>query len=155
MTHTAPTTPAVDDTPPNASATRSIALQLKMACAGTIGFAILILLGVHPATDWPVRWFGDLLFWPLGDMTSELQDEARLLAAIIGGIMTGFGLLIWMLVDELIDDHPAVLRRLVMTTMAVWFILDSGGSIIAGAPLNVVGNIGFLLMFILPARRLA
>ena len=41
-----------------------------------------------------------------------------------------------------------------MTVMAVWFVIDGAGSIAAGAPLNLVGNVAFLVMFILPARRL-
>ncbi len=152
MTNTAPNPVSAEPTAPDNHS--SIARQLKIACAGTIGFAVLIGFGSHPATDLPVRWFGDLLFWPLGDAATELQDEARLLAAILGGIMTGFGLLIWMLVDALIEDHPKLLRRLIVTVMAVWFVIDGAGSIAAGAPLNLVGNVAFLVMFILPARRL-
>lgn len=134
--------------------TRTIALQIKAASVAAIGFALMIGLGSHPATDLPLRWFGDLLFWPLGDRAAVLGDEARLVAAILGGIMTGFGLMIWMLTDALIDSDPKLLRRVIVTVMAVWFVVDSTGSVAAGAPLNVVGNLGFLALFVIPARRL-
>ena len=81
-------------------------------------------------------------------------NEARLVAAILGGVMTGFGLLFWMLTDALIDDDPKLLRKLILTVLTVWFVIYSAGSVAAGAPLNVVGNVGFLAMYVLPARRL-
>ena len=150
MTTTTTITQSTASTPD----TRSIALQLKTACAVTIGFSLLIGLGSHPSTDFAVRWLSDLLFWPLGDPVDMFTNEARLVAAILGGVMTGFGLLFWMLTDALIDDDPKLLRKLILTVLTVWFVIDSAGSVAAGAPLNVIGNIGFLAMYVLPARRL-
>lgn len=130
------------------------ATQLKAASIITIGFALMIAFGAHEATDGPLRWFADLLFWPLGDAASVLTDESQLLAAILGGVMTGWGLTLYMLTDALADDHPALLKRIVVTAMIVWFVVDSAGSIASGGWLNVIGNIGFGALFAIPAMRL-
>ena len=129
------------------------ATQLKIASIGTIGFALMIAFGAHERTDGPLRWFADLLFWPLGD-PQVLTNEAQLLAAILGGIMASWAVLVWMLTNALADEQPLLLRRLILTVMAIWFVIDSAGSIASGGWLNVVGNIGFLALFVLPARRL-
>lgn len=130
------------------------ATQLKLASIGTLGFAVMIAFGSHDLTDGPLRWFADLLFWPLGD-PQVMTNEAQLLAAILGGIMASWAVLVWLLTDALATNHPQLLRRLVLTMMAVWFVIDSTGSVASGAWLNVIGNLGFLALFVLPARRLS
>lgn len=128
--------------------------QLKAASIGTLGFALMIVLGSHEATDGPLRWFADLLFWPLGD-PQTLTDEAQLLAAILGGVMASWAAIIWLLTDSLAQEQPLILRRIILTAMAIWFVIDSVGSVASGGWLNVVGNVGFLAIFVLPAWRLA
>lgn len=130
------------------------ATQLKLASLAAIGFAVMIAFGSHAATDGLMRWFADLLFWPLGD-PAVMTDEAQLLAAISGGIMASWGVMIWMLTDALADAQPHLLRRIVLVAMTVWFIIDSIASVASGGWLNVIGNLAFLAMFVLPARRLA
>lgn len=147
------TTTSAPRTAPSATGLASPTTQLKIASASTIGFGVLIAFGAHPRTDGPLRWFADLLFCPLGD-SALLTDEAQLLAAILGGVMVSWAGLFWLLTDALAEDQPKLLKRLIFTTMTVWFVIDSAGSIASGGWLNVVGNIAFLAMFVLPARRL-
>lgn len=40
----------------------------------------------------------------------------------------------------------------IMTGITFWFVTDSTASILSGAPVNAVLNIGFLLLFALPLR---
>lgn len=127
--------------------------QLKASCVLTIGFGLMIAFGAHELTDGPLRWFADLLFWPLGD-PAILTDEAQLLSAILGGVMTSWAVLIWMLTDALGTEKPELLRRIIFTTMAIWFVIDSAASVASGGWLNVIGNIGFLAMFVIPTSRL-
>jgi hypothetical protein len=152
------TTPRDTNTSQNTLETpgrRTVANQLKLASIFTVGFGILIAFGSHTLTDGPLRFFADLLFWPLGDAAMITPtDEAQLLAAILGGVMTSWGVLLWLLTDSLVRDRPTLLKRLILTTMAIWFVIDSAGSIASGGWLNVVGNLGFLALFVLPARKL-
>lgn len=146
-------TKSIPQTVPSTN-TQSISRQLKASSVGTILFALMISLGSHPSTDLLYRWFSDFIFLPIGDPVSELTEEARLLAAILGGIMTGFAIFVWMLTDALIDENPLLLRKIIMTVMAVWFVVDGTGSFAAGAWVNVIANTGFLAMFVVPAWRL-
>lgn len=127
--------------------------QLKFAAAITFGFALMIVFGSHELTDAPLRWFADLLFWPL-DEAQVMTDSGQLLAAILGGIMASWAVLMWLLTNALAVSEPQLLRRLILTTMTVWFVIDGLGSVASGAWLNVIGNLGFLALFVLPARRL-
>lgn len=140
-----PATPTAGPTDPRT--------QLKVASAVAIGFGLLIGLGSHDATDLGLRWFADLLFAPVGD-PPVLTREARLLAAILGGVMTSWGVMVWMLTSALAERDPIVLRRIILTTMVVWFVLDGAGSIASGGWLNLIGNTAFLALFVIPALRL-
>lgn len=140
-------------TPTTSTGLASPAGQLKFASGATAAFGLMIALGAHERTDGLLRWFADLLFWPLGD-PAMLTDEAQLLAAILGGVMVGWAVLFWMLTDALAAEQPTLLKKLVFTSIAVWFVVDSAASVASGGWLNVVGNIGFLALFVLPARRL-
>ena len=45
------------------------------------------------------------------------------------------------------------LAVLILGSVALWFLIDSTGSLAAGAPLNILGNLVFLAMFLWPLRR--
>ena len=149
MTTTTPTQPSTN----SATGLSDPETQLKLASIFTLGFALMIAFGSHELTDGPLRWFADLLFWPLGD-PQIVTNEAQLLAAILGGIMASWAVLVWMLTDALAAEQPLLLRRLILAMMAIWFVIDSAGSVASGGWLNVIGNLGFLALFVLPARRL-
>lgn len=131
----------------------SVERQLKTASAITIGFALLIGAGSFAPTDWPTRLLADVMFLPWGSEV-ELTEEGRLLAAILGGVMTAWALTYWLMTDLLLRNHPKELKRIIMITIPVWFVLDSAGSIAAGAWINAIANSSFLVMFVVPARRL-
>ena len=44
-------------------------------------------------------------------------------------------------------------RSLILTSIGAWFVIDSAGSILAGAPVNALFNVGFLAMFAVPLWR--
>ena len=51
--------------------------------------------------------------------------------------------------------HPMLGRSLILKSIMTWFLIDSSMSIAAGVPLNVIGNLGFLLVFTLPVLGIA
>lgn len=128
-------------------------VQLKIASILTAGLGLFFVSGAHDTTDGLLRWIADLIFWPVGD-PAAFSNEAQLLAAILGGVMVSWAVLIWMLTNALGHDKPQVLRQNIFLVMAIWFIIDSAGSVASGGWLNAVGNVGFLAMFIVPASRL-
>lgn len=123
---------------------------LKFGSALTIFFGALIAAAAVPALSGPVQYLADLIFFPLDGLQSVAAQETRLMNAIGGGVMVGWGLMLWMLATELYPKKPALARKIIMTSIIAWFIIDSGGSVLAGAPLNALGNTSFLLIFCLP-----
>lgn len=126
---------------------------LKAASAIVIAFGLVMTLGAMPATSAPVALLVDLVFWPLDGQQRVSAPETRLLWAISGGILTGWGLLLWQLSTRLYPRDPRLARSLILTSISVWFVVDSLGSVLAGAPLNAAFNVGFLLLFFIPLWR--
>lgn len=126
---------------------------LKVASALTIGFGLLIGLAAHPATAGVTLVLTDLIFWPVDGAQTLAAPETRLLCAIIGGVMAGWGLMMWLVTTRLYPRDPALARMLILTGIGTWFVIDCAGSLVAGAPLNVLFNVVFLLLFVIPLRH--
>ena len=130
--------------------TQSTVTWLKVASAIVIGFGGMIALAAHPATSGLTGFLVDLVFWPLDGAQNIAVSEFRVLSAISGGIMVGWGLMLWLLSTHLYLRDPGLARTIILTSVGAWFVVDSTASIVAGAPLNAVLNLGFLFMFYLP-----
>ncbi len=130
-------------------------LWLKIGSGLTVFFGLLIAAAATPAAAAPVEFLADLIFYPIDSAQSVAAPETRLIGAIGGGVMTGWGLMLWMLSTRLYPREPALARQLIITSIVVWFIVDSAGSIMSGAPLNALFNVSFLLIFCVPLWRAA
>lgn len=117
-----------------------------------IGFGAVIAMASIPATATPTVLLADMVLWPIDDGQS-LTPESRLLAAILGGVMLGFGTTILLLVSRIYPREPQLVRAVILPGVWVWFVVDSLGSVAAGAPLNAVLNVGFLMAFLVPWWR--
>mgnify|MGYP001822871699 CR=1 FL=1 len=126
---------------------------MKTAAALVVGFGVLALMGAHPATAEPLRFLIDMLFWPVNGAEDLSASATRLVCAIGGGLMVGWGLMLWQVATRLYPRDPELARTMILTSIGAWFIVDSAGSIAAGAPVNAVLNIGFLLAFAIPLWR--
>lgn len=111
-------------------------------------FALAVLPIFHPAA-----WlFLQLAYWPLTDVPEALAAPAGLLVAITGGLTMGIGAVMWAL-GTYVTPISAGAARWVTTTMGwAWFSVDSTASILAGAPMNVVLNLVFLVLILQAAR---
>ncbi len=125
-------------------------LWLKTGSVITLVTGLIIAAAAVPALNAPTLWLFDLVVFPLDGAQSLQGTEQRLLCAITGGLMGGLGVLMWLVTTEVFATHPALGRSLILKSIGTWFIIDSSMSIAAGAPLNVIGNVGFLLVFTLP-----
>lgn len=126
---------------------------LRLGAALVVVFGVVVWLGSNPATVGLPAFFGDLIFWPLDGFQTSTTQEAHLLSAIGGGILVGWGLMLWALAGEGLRIAPAFTKRTVLTSVWAWFLVDSVGSILAGAPLNLIGNLVFLGLLTLPFTR--
>jgi hypothetical protein len=120
---------------------------LEAACAVTatvgVGMAGLAFPGAMEATG----SLSEVVFGEPGDMTTPLS---RLLAGITGGVLAGWAVTMWMVVRRLHRQDPGLVRAVLVPGLAVWFVIDGIGSVVSGGALNVVGNIGFMVMFGIP-----
>ena len=126
---------------------------LRLAAAVTVGFGLLLALAAVPALAAPTRLLADILIWPLDGTESLASTETRLMLAIAGGVMAGWGWLVWQLAGDALAQDPERTRRLIRQSVLIWFAVDSTASIAAGVPLNVIGNLAFAALYLLPMRR--
>lgn len=126
---------------------------LKIACLIVIGFGLLGLTGALPEKYLAERAFMDLVFWPMDGVPDSQAPEIRLLWGINSGVLTGWGIALWLITTRLYSKEPALARSIILYSIATWFVVDGIGSIFAGAPMNAVVNIGFLLLFVIPLWR--
>lgn len=126
---------------------------LRIGAGLVMASGLLVALMAHPATGAGTAVLVDLLVWPLDGAETGAAAETRLLAAIGGGVMAGWGWMLWRLAGAPLEAMPAEVRRLVVGSTALWFVVDSAGSLAAGAPLNLAGNLVFLALLTVPFLR--
>ena len=119
----------------------------------TIGFGLLIAVAAVPALNAPTEYLLDLIYFPV-DGAQTMDDPAhRLFSAISGGILAGWGVMLFLVARKLYPQDPELGRSIIIASVATWFVIDSAGSVLAGAPLNALFNVGFLLIFVLPVWK--
>jgi len=126
---------------------------LKFGSALTIFFGLLVAAAATPMGAPPAQFLADLIFFPIDGAQNLLAPETRLMSAIGGGVMAGWGVMLWMLSTRLFPSDQALAAKLIIASIVTWFVIDSTGSILAGAPLNVAFNLSFLLIFCVPLWR--
>ena len=126
---------------------------LKAGAIILIAFGLLFAAAAVPALSYPAVFFLDLALWPLDGAQSLDAPETRLLCAVGGGMLVGWGALFYLLADRVYPQEPALVRKFVLVSICSWFVVDSMGSIAAGAPMNALFNIGFLALFALPVLK--
>lgn len=127
---------------------------LKFGAAFVVVFGLLMAAASVQSLAAPVAWMLDLVFFPLDGAQTMADPVVRLLSAICGGVMVGWGAMIWLLVARLLPRDPTLVRQLILTGICAWFVVDSTGSVLSGGHWNVLGNLGFLLLFVVPAAQL-
>ncbi|QLF70529.1 excinuclease ABC subunit A [Peteryoungia desertarenae] len=127
---------------------------LKFGSIVVILIGLLVAVGAHPATALPATWLVDLAFLPFDGGQAVGDEAARLLAAIGGGVMVGWGVVMWRMTTLLVPVDPALARRLFLEGMFAWYAVDSTCSYLAGAYFNIPANTVLLAMIIVPAWML-
>ena len=127
--------------------------SLQIASAIVVAFGLITAAAALPAAAGITTFLVDLIFWPVDGAQSLAAPESRLLSAIGGGVMAGWGVMLWLVTTRLYTREPALARSIILTSIATWFVIDSTCSILAGAPLNALLNVGFLLLFWVPLRK--
>ncbi len=127
---------------------------LKIASAAVMGVGVVVALAAFPPTAMVTNILSDLVFWPFDGRQAVDTQTARLLAAIGGGVMFGWGVLLWQVATHLLPKEPALAASLIRTSVIAWFVLDCACSALAGGYLNIVLNVGFLALFLVPLAQM-
>lgn len=92
------------------------------------------------------------LYWIYDRVMSVPPDDAtmtrfgRASTGLMGAVTLGFGDLIRRLGGLALHPEPARLAPAIRGAVLVWFLVDSAFSVAIGAPLNVLGNVGFVAL---------
>jgi hypothetical protein len=125
--------------------------RLQVAGVVLAGIGLVTALASHPLTGALFAIGVDLAFWPPDGSPDVLTlPTERVLAAVAGGVMAGWGAML------LVLGRGASVARALLTGGLAWFVVDSSGSLVAGVPLNAAGNVAFLGLIawaVRPARR--
>ena len=123
---------------------------LKVTAIIVGSFGPVFFLGTMAATREPARWTLDVLSWPLDGATRFSDPDTQFLAALTGGFLAGWGVMIWCLSTFVHDHAPEAVRRTVLISLLTWFCLDSAGSIASGNASNALINMMVLILAVGP-----
>ena len=131
-------------------------LNMRIAAIKIAAAALLIGPGLIMATA-PISplaglvdAFLDLAHQPVDGGQKVESDAGRLLNAILGGILVGFGVMIWMVAERVFRIDQTLGRAIILVPLLSWFVTDSLGSILAGAWFNAVINVAIITAFLAP-----
>ena len=113
-----------------------------------IGPGLIMVTAPVTALGGFTEMFLDLAHQPYEGEQPITGKSAHLLNAILGGILVGFGVMIWVVAEHVLRKDFVIGRRLIFTPLICWFITDSLGSVFAGAWFNAVLNAGILGSFL-------
>lgn len=123
---------------------------LKITAIVVGSFGPIFFLGTMEPTSEPIRLTLDLLSWPVDGAQTFAHPDTRFLAALTGGFLIGWGVLIWRLSTSVYDLAPEPVRKAVLSGLIAWFLLDSAGSIASGHGSNALFNVVVLLTAVGP-----
>ncbi|NKB51997.1 MAG: excinuclease ABC subunit A [Rhizobiaceae bacterium] len=124
---------------------------LKYGSISLIGFGLLNFLSLFSILEPVMAIFLDIAFWSQFGSPHQLEGEAaRLWIGISGGLLIGWGATLLLIATQVYPNTPLLGRRIILTGIISWFVMDSAGSMVAGAPFNVVMNLSFLVLFVVP-----
>lgn len=127
--------------------------SLKTASAIVIIFGVLVLLAAWTPTAFPAHFLIDLIFWPINGTPDLSSPALNAIFGISGSITIAWGVMFWIISTRLYPKDKPLARTLILSGITTWFILDCAASYVAGVPLNILLNIPFLLIFVIPLRN--
>lgn len=130
--------------------TRVSEMWLKTASVFTILTGVICALASHVSTQGVWLSLFDVLKWPPDGDPASFNADTRAVNAVLGGVMVGWGLLMFLLSSRRVMTAAPAVPRLMTISLLAWFAVDSLGSWAAGLPGNIVLNLAFLAMFLPP-----
>ena len=127
--------------------------SLKITIIASGGFALFMFASLFTPLREVMSFFLDLVHMPLDGAQSLSRDTEEVLTAISAGIFFGFCVLLWQVTTEVYVRDPLLGRRMILTSVLSWYVIDTTGSLIVGAWMNAILNTVFLAALITPVLK--
>lgn len=128
------------------SAARLMRIAAWLTIVSGIAIAAAVIDGMGSGFD----LFLGLVIPGSEGMAALASTEAKMITAIDGGLLAGFGAMLLLIAAPAIEQGNSQIMRAATISLLVWFVIDGVGSAIAGAPLNILSNSLFLIAYLLP-----
>jgi hypothetical protein len=86
--------------------------------------------------------------------TDDAQEYLKLPYMVLGAVLAGWTLNLLQLVRGPLRDGSPWVIPLMVRSLALWFVLDTGMSLVLGYPTHALFNLSFGLALALPLARL-
>lgn len=122
---------------------------LKLSASLVFIYALLFFLGTIEGSYFPIEYVLDLSNWPLDKAENYNAPTSVFLSAILGGVLFGWGMLVWLL-SSLYELAPDRIRKSIVISLFSWFVVDSLACVLSNNISNAITNIALLLILVGP-----
>ena len=124
---------------------------LEVVLLFVLGYSLLLVVAGATAGSL-FSWFG---FGPEESIdTDAVRDYLRLPYMVLGAVMAGWTLLIIQIVRGPLKENSAWAWTFLVRSLSLWFVLDTGMSLVLGYPMHAVFNLPFAVALGIPLMRL-
>lgn len=124
---------------------------LKIVLILVLGYSLLLVVAGATAGSL-FSWFG---FGPDESIDTEaVRDYLRLPYMVLGAVMAGWMFLMIQIVRGPLTERSAWAWTFLVRSLSLWFVLDTGMSLVLGYPMHAVFNIPFAVALGIPLFQL-
>ncbi len=126
---------------------RAAIVWLQAVLAGVCIYSLILVLAGRTAGSL-FAWFG---FGPDESIdTSAVREYLRLPFMVLGAVMAGWSLLMIQMVRGPLRDGSRWAWLMLVQSLALWFLLDTGMSLVLGYPTHALFNVPFAVALGIP-----
>ena len=124
---------------------------LEIVLVLVLGYALLLVVGGATAGSL-FSWFG---FGPDKSIdTDAVRDYLLLPYMVLGAVMAGWAFLMIQIVRGPLKEESTWAWTFLVRSLSLWFVLDTGMSLILGYPMHAVFNLPFAFALGIPLAQL-
>ena len=126
---------------------RTAIVWLQVVLVGVFVYSLILVLAGRTAGSL-FAWFG---FGPDESIdTSEVRDYLRLPFMVLGAVMAGWSLLMMQIVRGPLREGLRWAWLMLVQSLALWFLLDTGTSLVLRYPTHALFNVPFAVALGIP-----
>ena len=124
---------------------------LEMVLFLVLGYSLLLVVAGGTAGSL-FSWFG---FGPDESInTDAVRDYLLLPYMVLGAVMAGWAILMIQIVRGPLKENSTWAWAFLVRSLSLWFVLDTGMSLVLGYPMHAVFNLPFAVALGIPLARL-